>query len=84
VAKSGWWAMKDPGKVAAHLAEAEAMFDAYLAAFPGHSLKVHYDDYNGNPQALRPLYDFLGESFDEAAVRRVLDTRLTHLKPAAS
>lgn len=78
VAKSGWWSKMDPTRVARELNEAEAMFAAYLADFPGHSLKVHYDDYNGNPEALRPLYDFLGERFDEAAVRRMLGSRLTH------
>lgn len=34
--------------------------------------RVHYDDYREDPQALRGLFEWLGEPFDEADIRRTL------------
>jgi len=34
---------------------------------------VHYDDYVADPGALRPLFAWLGEEYDEQRVRAVLD-----------
>ena len=36
--------------------------------------RVHYNDYVADPSVLRGLFDWLGEPFDEAAVRSVLET----------
>ncbi|WP_212525597.1 sulfotransferase [Actibacterium sp. MT2.3-13A] len=80
VARSGWWAEKDPAEVAAQLTRAEKLYDAYARAFPKKSLQLRYEDYTGNPDGLRPLFDFLGEPFDEAMVARVLGQKLDHLK----
>ena len=37
--------------------------------------RVHFDDYTADPTALRGLYAWLGEDFDEARVRAVLGVR---------
>lgn len=80
VAKSGWWADMHEARVYQTLKEAESLFQDWIASYPDICLKTHYDDYNGKPEALRPLFDFLGEEFDLARVSQVLQTRLNHLQ----
>jgi hypothetical protein len=84
VARSGWWARMDPARVSAQLKGAETLFDSYLDAHPDRAIRLCYDDYNGNPEGLRPLFDFLGEPFDAGRVAARLAQRLTHpgTKPA--
>lgn len=76
--KSGWWATMDPQVVARTLRSAETLFDRIAAEFPDRTIRLHYDDYAGRPETLRPLYDFLGEPFDAAQVQAVMDEKLTH------
>lgn len=76
--KSGWWATMNPDQVRSQLQLAESVFDRIAAEFPQRTLRLHYDDYAGKPEALRPLYDFLGEPFDADQVAAVMDNRLTH------
>ena len=83
VCRSGWWADMDPDKVREILARHEDLFVAYMKRFPEICTHVHYDDYIADPQALRPLFDALGQPWDLALVRRILDTKLTHLKNSA-
>lgn len=80
VARSGWWAKQSPDEVKAVLRKAEAKYAAYRAEFPTASIGLHYDDYNGNPDAFAPLFEFLGERFDRDAISAILDTPLHHLK----
>ena len=37
--------------------------------------RVHFDDYTADPTALRGLFRWLGEEFDETRVRNVLGVR---------
>lgn len=76
--KSGWWATMPPETVERQLRGAEALFDRIAREFPDRTLRLHYEDYVGQPEALRPLHDFLGEPFDAARVAAVMDNRLTH------
>lgn len=78
VVKSGWWAKMPEEHVRKVLGQAESLFDDWIARHPDMSLKLHYDDYVGQPDALRGLYDFLGEPFDETRIAGVMDRRLTH------
>ena len=80
VARSGWWARQDPQEVSAVLTRAEQLYESCAARFPHRSIRLCYDDYNGNPEGLRPLFDFLGEPFDGDMVAHVLATRLDHMK----
>ena len=83
VAKSGWWARMPEARVLAKLQKAEALFAADIAAHPDDTLLLHYDDYNGQPEALRSLFTFLGEPFDADSVAQVLAQQLTHSKKTA-
>ena len=80
VMRSGWWAEWDPERVQEILTRAEGLYDQYLARFPDTAIRLRYEDYTANPDALRPLFDFLGEPWDRALVEHVLDRRLDHLK----
>jgi hypothetical protein len=83
VLKSGWWAEMDATRARAQLEQAEALFAAQIAAHPATSLRLRYEDYDGKPDGLRPLFEFLGEPFDAGLVAGILARRLDHLqKPA--
>ena len=72
VAASKWWARRPDA-----LGELQAMEQRYVAALDelGDAAwyRVHYDDWVADPEVLRGLFDWLGESFDVARVRAVLD-----------
>jgi len=78
VAKSGWWASMDPAAVKYELDMAERRFDLMRARLGDRAIALHYDDYSGQPQALKPLFDFLGEPFDADQIAEVMGQRLTH------
>jgi hypothetical protein len=71
VAQSSWWAL-DKRAVDKLVAA-----DARMLAVPGdqHHLHFWYDEIDDGLDNLRGLFRFLGEEFDEPAVRRVLATR---------
>ena len=80
VAKSGWWKDMPADKVKATLTASETMFDSWMATCPELCLKMHYDDYTGQPEAMRRLFTFLGESFDLDRVSEVMDRQVMHMK----
>lgn len=82
VARSGWWARMEPETVAARLRRSEALFEAHVAKHPRSSLLLRYEDYNANPEGLRPLFEFLNEPFEAEMTAQVLARRLDHLQPA--
>ena len=73
VRRSGWWAKRPenaetlPGIETRILALAEDLGDA--------AYRVHYNAYVADPAVLRGLFEWLGEAYDEATVRAVLETR---------
>ena len=84
VARSGWWANQEPDHVSRLLTGAEALYADYLKVHPDRGIHLHYDTYAKDPEALRPLFDFLGETYDSDLVTRVMEERLTHLQKDAS
>lgn len=73
VRRSGWWA-KHPENAEA-LPRLERVALGLAAALGDAAYHVHYNDYVDDPGSLRGLFQWLGEPFDEAAVREVLATR---------
>ena len=53
-------------------------FSEYHTAHPEFTSLLRYEDFSTDPQALRPLFDKLGETLDEDAVRTVLANKLKH------
>jgi len=73
VRRSGWWA-KHP-EAAEQVPAVEARILALADGLGDAAYRVHYNDYLADPGVLRGLFAWLGEPYDEAAVRAVLDTR---------
>lgn len=72
VAKSKWWADLPEEKVRATIAEAESQFSRYMAAHPDICYHARYEDFSQGAQAFAPIFEFLGEPFDEAKAAEVL------------
>ena len=69
VLKSGWWA---EGDHAEGLAAVEAGILALADSLGEAAYRVHYDDYVADPAVLRGMFEWLGEPWDEDAVRAVM------------
>ncbi len=72
VLKSGWWA---EGDHAQRLAGIETRLLALAESLGEAAYHVHYDDYVDHPDALRGMFEWLGEEYDEAAVRATIAIR---------
>ena len=73
VAQSKWWAGRPDA-----LAELQTMERRYVEALDDlgdEAYHVHYDDWVTDPSALRKLFEWLGENFDEERVRGVMKVR---------
>lgn len=72
VAASNYWTHKDDP-----LGQVTRIEETMLAATAGLGdavHRVHYDDYVADPDVLRELFDWLGETYDADRVRAVLAT----------
>jgi hypothetical protein len=72
VLRSGWWA---DGEHSSGLARAEEGILALADSLGDAAHRVHYDDYVADPAVLRAMFDWLGEPFDEATVRSVMQRK---------
>lgn len=81
VLRSAWWAARPEAEVRALLRDWETQFAEGAARFPDRALRVHYNDYATDPEALRPMVEGLGERFDPDRIAAVLARPLTHGKP---
>jgi hypothetical protein len=72
VSQSKWWA----GNPDAHevLRAVETRLLALAESLGEAGFRVHYDDYVADPSRLRPLFEWLGEEYDESRVRAVMET----------
>jgi len=80
VARSGWWAERPEDKVRERLTRADTLFESYLAQHPACGVRVHYNDYLQDHDALRPIFSLLDEPFDPQAISSVMSEKLTHLQ----
>lgn len=78
VSQSGWWATMKPDVVRAKVEMCDRLYKSYAAKYPAQCFLMQYEDYANNPAAFAPLYDFLGEAFDLAAVKEVTGRHLPH------
>ena len=72
VLKSKWWAKGDPETMAAQLADIEKRLLATAARLGDVAYHVHFDDYVADPSTLAPMFAWLGEDYDDAAVRATM------------
>ena len=80
VKQSGWWKNYTDEAFMAEVGDADERFRNYAAAHRKRTICMHYDDYKGKPEAFRPLFEFLGETYDRDHVARVIGHQLDHLK----
>lgn len=80
VCNSGWWKNVAPAVVKRTLRDAEALYAAYSARHPKRCVTLRYDDYVERPAAWKPLFNLLGEQFDQKKVDAVMRRKLTHLQ----
>jgi hypothetical protein len=73
VRRSGWWAKRPENAEA--LPQVEARILALADSLGDAAYRLHYNDYVADPTVLRGLFEWLGEPFDEDAVRAVLATQ---------
>ncbi len=73
VSRSKWWA-EDPA-ARDGLQAVEARLLDLAASLGDAGFHVHYDDYVADPSRLRPLFEWLGEEYDEGRLRDVFETR---------
>lgn len=79
VLQSGWWKTRDPVEVRTRLRVMDRLFEEY-AQTHSKCFVLDYSSYLAGPEALRPLFDFLDEAFDQPRIEAVLDQRLHHMK----
>lgn len=78
VSKSAWWKNWKREDVVALVEGMDRRFGEYHDANPEFTSLFSYEEFSTDPQAMRPLFDKLGEPFNEAAIRAILDKKLTH------
>lgn len=72
VLQSRWWAEGDREKNESVLRAADQRLRGLATALGDAAFHVHFDDYVADPTALRGLYEWLGEPWDEAGVRATM------------
>lgn len=75
VLRSKWWAEGDVEQNAEHLAVIERRMLALAESLGDAAYRIHYDDYVADPTVLQGLFAWLGEDWDEAAVRATMAVR---------
>jgi hypothetical protein len=75
VLRSKWWAKGDPETTAVHLADIERRMLETAGRLGEAAYHVHFDDYVRDPAVLAPMFAWLGEEYDEAAVRATMEKK---------
>ncbi|PID95760.1 MAG: hypothetical protein CSA85_00710 [Alphaproteobacteria bacterium] len=78
VARSGWWRNWDRAEVDKLVNKLDEAFEKFQKANPTRSVVVDYDDYTADVMALKPIFDMIGEPFDEDGLKERFQARLTH------
>lgn len=78
VARSGWWANMKPERVEEIITGADALYADYLKKYPERGIHLRHEVTRESPSAFKPLFEFLGEPYDEGLVEAVTGKRLGH------
>ncbi|MEX0426274.1 sulfotransferase [Nocardioides sp. DS6] len=73
--KGGGWADRDRDAQLVEVARIEKLQLAAADALGDAAYRVHFDDYVADVGALRGLFDWLGEEYDEPRLRAVMETQ---------
>ncbi len=80
VAKSAWYKNMNSTKVIEEIASYDGWYNDYADQHPEDCFVLSYDRYKGNTNGLKPLFDFLGEPFDEAKLCQILNASYDYTK----
>ena len=80
VSKSGWWKEKSYEEVISKLKPFDEWMIRYHKEHTDYTYIVNYEEYNGNSDYFKDLFDWLGEDFDSSIVKDIMSKKLTHLK----
>ena len=78
VARSGWWANMKPERVQEIISAADTLYADYLKKYPVRAIHLRHEVTRADPKAFEPLFEFLGETYDEDMVAAVAGKRLGH------
>lgn len=75
-AASGWWKQQDAQAVRQRLSNAVERLKNYAGAHPENTMAFNYDRLVANPSGeFSALCEFLNETFDEAALARIMEQK---------
>lgn len=77
-ARSGWFREMPCERALDQIRRTQARLRATAERHPQKSFLIDHADFDGNPEGLRPLLDWLGEAMPAAALQAALAPRLTH------
>ena len=78
VMKSRWWKNKEPQHVRTMVETSDRLFAEYHAAHPEFTELLKYEEFSNDPEALRGVFDKLGEDFNPKALRAIMNEKLVH------
>lgn len=78
VSRSGWWANMKPERVKDIITNADDLYASYLNKYPERAIHMRHEVTRADPKAFMPLFDFLGEVYDEDMVASIAGKRLGH------
>ena len=78
VKQSKWWAERPETDVLEKLDACVEAFRAYASSHQGSCWVANYDHYCNDAEALRGLFDFLGEPFHSKKIEAILSVPLKH------
>lgn len=80
VARSGWWAQQPADDVIRLIERTNMRFANAHARHPKSTFLIDYADFNGRPEGLLPLIDWLGEELPAEQLAKSVNDRLTHMR----
>lgn len=80
VSKSAWWAKRKKSDVKALIQSTDQTFRNLNERYGERSYLIDYSKYNGKPDGLRPVIEWLGLDATEVDLSKISSVRLTHAK----
>ena len=78
IARSGWFREKPFAQTRDHIARTHDRLRSTAERYPARSFLLDHADFDGDPEGLRPLFDWLGEEMPAETLHAALAPRLTH------
>ncbi len=78
VSKSSWWGARNKTEVLAMIKDTEKMFQDFSNSNPNLCFTIKYERYAEGIKYISEIFEFLGESMDEAAISLILNRKLKH------